>query len=301
MSDIFTVGLESVGLLTTSLWHRVSCIKKSGYCKREQNKESNQKKPIEVLVISDSEDEGETEILKKNRFFALSNEDVLDGYSTDESFNMKPFASKPMDNQAPIVIHDSSDEEFTDNLHSPAVCDDILDNDIILEEDGRGQVKIPRVVWEDQEEQEVDNIPYNIDGLCIYKVKADKRSEIHEKLHDGRRWKRDSRTTWAGFESVRYRDCSGGYTCPNTDCPFFIEFKHPNKNRFKKKSLCEYCEVSGFHTSCNARKYTCFRSDTEVLVYHVGLHTCEAKKKDHRPVSIVRDAVKRNANGKSKQ
>ena len=72
--------------------------------------------------------------------------------------------------------------------------------------------------------KEFPSIPYDIDGTTVLKIKAKNRHELLDALKNGRKWKKDSRTEWPGFVSVRYRDHSGGYTCPNTDCPFYKQF-----------------------------------------------------------------------------
>lgn len=51
-------------------------------------------------------------------------------------------------------------------------------------------------------------------------------------LQDGYKWKHDSRTSWKGFRTVRYRDCNGGYTYPNISCSYFIEFDKNNTKLF---------------------------------------------------------------------
>ena len=55
----------------------------------------------------------------------------------------------------------------------------------------------------------------------VYKIKARNTVLRLEALKDGKKWNKDSTTQWTGFASVRYRVCSGGYTCPNTECLFF--------------------------------------------------------------------------------
>ncbi|XP_066927735.1 uncharacterized protein [Clytia hemisphaerica] len=279
-----------------------------------QNKIVNGNKH-EVVVISDSE--SENELPTSNRYSALSNEEVFnpigqvtdsDSYVTDDSFNFKPFTaqqSKSIDHEAVILINSDSDEQsFQDDigpaLHSPAVIDNVGECIEVISS-GRQQKKIPRTIWADEPEQIVEEIPLDIDGLQVYRVIASERSEFSAKLKDGRHWKKDSRTEWAGFKSVRYRDCLGGYSCPNTDCFYFLEFKHPNRNRFKRKNICEYCEGIGDYTPCSARKYTAFRSDSEAYVYHIGLHTCYAKQQHNRPASIVQEAVQRDANVRPRQ
>ena len=93
----------------------------------------------------------------------------------------------------------------------------------------------------DEPVQTVNSIPYNIDGISMYKIKAKNSVLLLEALKDGRNWNKDSRTEWTGFTFVRYRDCSGGYTCPNTECSFFKKFKYSDRTNFTMNGTCEYC------------------------------------------------------------
>ena len=104
---------------------------------------------------------------------------------------------------------------------------------------------------------------------------------------DGRRWRHVSRTDWKGYQSVRYRDCSGTHICGNSNCNFVTQYGEPNKTKFKKTGTSEYCGDSGVHIECNARKYVAFFNDTEADVYH-GKHTCTAKGISVRPSQLVR-------------
>ena len=82
-------------------------------------------------------------------------------------------------------------------------------------------------------------------GKKVYKVTAKTRTKLLEKLKDGRQWKKDSRTTWSDFKEVRYRDCYGGYTCPNVDCNYLLQFGKPNKVNFEKDGTCKTCWATG--------------------------------------------------------
>ena len=95
----------------------------------------------------------------------------------------------------------------------------------------------------DEPVKDVPSIPYDIDGTTVFKVKAKNRLELVDALKDGRKWKKDSRTERSGFVSVRYRDCSGGYTYPNTDCPCYKQFKYGNRTNFQNDRTCEYCST----------------------------------------------------------
>ena len=109
---------------------------------------------------------------------------------------------------------------------------------------------------------------------------------------DGRLWKHDSRGDWLGCRIVRYRDCAGFKMCNEDKRIFYINFEEWNQKYFDKNGNCVHCAGFPQHTDCNARKYTCFISDTEADIYHHGQHKCKAKStKSSRPASIVNDAL----------
>ena len=50
--------------------------------------------------------------------------------------------------------------------------------------------------WSNISPKEVDNIPYDIDGLCVFVVKDDSNTKIQEKCKDDRPWQQNSLTKW---------------------------------------------------------------------------------------------------------
>ena len=80
--------------------------------------------------------------------------------------------------------------------------------------------------------------------------------------------------------------------CNEDQCIFYINFGEPNQKYFDKNGNCAHCAGSPQHIDCNARKYTCFISNTEADIYHNGQHTCKAKNnKSNRPASIANDTL----------
>ena len=49
--------------------------------------------------------------------------------------------------------------------------------------------------------------------------------------------------------------------------------------------------MQGTHNTCNARKYTAFRSDNEAGIFHTGIHKCVYKSTKIRPEEEVRKAL----------
>ena len=90
---------------------------------------------------------------------------------------------KPENNHSPsVIVEKSSDVEKMENIFS-SYCT---------------QKKVSRHLWMDQPVEVVKALPYDIDGIKVYNVKADRKIQLLEAIKDGRKWKRDSRTDWAG-------------------------------------------------------------------------------------------------------
>ena len=164
------------------------------------------------------------------------------------------------------------------------------------------QKKIPKEVWDDVEVVSVSAMPYDIDGLKVYKLNPNRnRERLLESFRDGRKWKPDSRTSRAGFKTVRYRHCAGSLTCPNLDCGFYVEFRKQNRVNFDKNGVCNFCAATGLFEECHARKYTAFLNDSEAFVYHIGTHIREAKNINKRPNDVVSAAISSNMGTKPSQ
>ena len=109
-----------------------------------------------------------------------------------------------------------------------------------------------------------------------YVISDKERHKLLEKCRDGRKWKRDSRTKWEGFDSVRYRDCHGGYYCPNNECNYRNDFDNvPNYLHFKDERY-NICGATGIPVACLARKYIAYKRD-EAHICHIANHSGEAK------------------------
>ena len=103
--------------------------------------------------------------------------------------------------------------------------------------------------------QKPNKLPYDIDGLCCFKLKDANRIRLLEKVRDGRSWEKESRTSWTGYETVHYRDCKGQIKCPNVECNYFLQYKEPNSFHFAKDDSCKICGAASSRYPCNARKY----------------------------------------------
>ena len=90
---------------------------------------------------------------------------------------------------------------------------------------GGGQRKIASH-WDGVPIQKVKKLPEGINGLCCYRISCDindVKSRVAS-LKDGRSWKKDSRTEWAGYGRVRYANCKGSYRYANNNCMYLVEY-----------------------------------------------------------------------------
>ena len=107
------------------------------------------------------------------------------------------------------------------------------------------------------------------------------------------KWQQNSRTKWRNFDSVRYKNCSGGLICPNYQCPYREKFSLANQINFEKNRLCSLCGATGEKVECFARKYIAMKGKS-AYVYHYGQHQCRAKLVQQRQTDIIAQAMKSN-------
>ena len=150
--------------------------------------------------------------------------------------------------------------------------------------DGTKIRRITPADWEEIVPEDVDSIPAHIDGLCAYAVDG------LEGTKDERKWQKDSSTKWAGYSSVRYRNCNGSFSCQNPLCLFYIQYSKQNNVHFDKKGICNICYTKRKYISCDARKYVA-KCDERYLVFHIGVHKCFSKSTAKRPILQVSQAI----------
>ena len=84
-----------------------------------------------------------------------------------------------------------------------------------------------------------------------------------------RNWKRDSQTKWAGYKSVRYRNCKRSAFFPNKECLYYKEYQNENHFHTSKNGLCEICDAESTDKSCPARKYVAYKRLSKAQIFHV--------------------------------
>ena len=74
--------------------------------------------------------------------------------------------------------------------------------------------------------EKFNKLPNYIDGLKHYVIKDVVRNNLLTKCKDGRNWKRDLQTKWAGYKSVRYRNFKGSTFRPKKECLYHKEYQN---------------------------------------------------------------------------
>ena len=180
-------------------------------------------------------------------------------------------------------------DEYYHNFSDDYDDDSEDDNDVTI--NAKGQRVFTKDYWRNVHMRTVDKLPYNINGLSAYSLQVGTRMALLEKCRDGRPWKHDSRSKWCDYDSVRYKDCSGGFVCPNLDCPILQEFGFQNNLKFDKMKSCTTCGAIGNPVDCPARKYIATNGN-EAHIYHYGEHMCGCKTNEERPTDIVSDSLR---------
>ena len=152
---------------------------------------------------------------------------------------------------------------------------------------------------------EVEALPYDIYGLCVYKLPFKKDAMMQSSV-DGRpwgRWKCSSRKNLNGTRQVA--ECGGTYKCVNLACPYLKTYGHKNNVQFKKLPPEVVCSCCGYSTKpivCFARKIWEFpKGASHVLVYHYGTHKCTAIKPSIDVSREVNKFFKENSSAKPSQ
>ena len=147
---------------------------------------------------------------------------------------------------------------------------------------GKGR-NFPKYLFHEVAEEEVRELPGDIDGKKIYLIKIDKESSFAEAVRD-KRYFSMSYSKVKGAVPLRRRGgkCQGGFACPNSSCVKLLcsLTSTPNKSQFCFKEgvrVCFSCGTPVVNEPCYARKMAELINPTTVKVYHLGQHTCTPK------------------------
>jgi hypothetical protein len=136
-------------------------------------------------------------------------------------------------------------------------------------------------IWDCCEVQNVNQLPYDIDGLCTFVIPCS-REDMMRCSRDGRPWKTWVTSSRKGFAGIRrVARCKGFSVCLSNECPFLQNGTGPNRSHFKMHGGCLECFTCGTAANtvyCDAVKVLEYdMRQSCVTVMHVGNHTCQAK------------------------
>ncbi|CAH3163101.1 unnamed protein product [Porites lobata] len=139
-------------------------------------------------------------------------------------------------------------------------------------------LKLTPEVWAGIPVQEVKSLPYDIDGVQIFRLNYDRADKMATTL-DGRQWSGYITSRRSGFVGKRFiKSCKGSHRCGNELCGYFRQFKKMNRVHFEKKGSvvkCSTCGATAEFVPCPCKKIWEYPDgDAKVTVYHYGTHTC---------------------------
>ena len=174
-------------------------------------------------------------------------------------------------------------------LDDADVIDLIEDSDITTSEHPKtphngasDELQFPMHLFIKSEAECVDELPHDIDGLKLYKIKCSQQEWV-EKSQDLQHFKMNTSRRKDLIGTIKVGRCQGSLYCMSSDCPF----KHSaegqsNMTNFQNVSghkVCFSCGSIASRKWCGTCKMTeyCRESGT-LTVYHVGVHKCHLKK-----------------------
>jgi hypothetical protein len=171
-----------------------------------------------------------------------------------------------------------------DSLHMNVYC--VSDDEDLLRQNCKQRSRYVNNefninLWDACHEENVKSVPYDVDGLCKFRITC-KQRDMMNVSRDGRRWSRwhsSSRKFYSGVR--RIARCKGSYVCQSEFCPYVKLHKGPNKVQFKTEGgevVCFTCGTKAEEIDCPAVKIWEYERDA-VIVMHIGIHTCQLKTK----------------------
>ena len=149
--------------------------------------------------------------------------------------------------------------------------------------------------YENVQVNTVDELPWEIDGLQIYKKQSTMDFRWDE-IKDGRWWK-VSDSSRSGLNGERkFLTCTGSYVCNNCTCSKLTSEGVKNRNHFiQAKGRGYTCHSCGYYVQkeyCGAMKILEFDIDTNyITAYHYGNHICWPKQNKKQQLQYAKDAT----------
>ena len=104
-----------------------------------------------------------------------------------------------------------------------------------------------------------------------------------------------------GFRGkIKVGFCSGNYVCKNDECPYRrsnpeLKRNEQNWQYMEGRRVCKHCGVWGTGKECGARKLVEYNTNMkEVIVYHLGQHTCTPRIDTAKYDNVMSKAISKN-------
>ena len=115
-----------------------------------------------------------------------------------------------------------------------------------------GKVYIHDKYWNNTSVTGANQLPYDIDGKCIYKIPFDPNKRFASSK-DGRPWSHIRESKREDFYGDRYMSiCRGSWECHNHHCPHLIQYGKINRRQFTHKGVCKSCGSMSERGKCSS-------------------------------------------------
>uniref|UniRef100_A0A7M5VFQ3 Uncharacterized protein n=1 Tax=Clytia hemisphaerica TaxID=252671 RepID=A0A7M5VFQ3_9CNID len=251
---------------------------------------SNQKDCLKLKSIKELKSLAKSMNLDTSQ--CIEKSDLVDILSPAMNLSQNTFANAQNDSPA-SSNGDSSDQSDPD---SPESINRPSDNDFPSTEESNQKPRkrsTHKDSWSFCPTIEIDKLPYNIDGDCIYQLPFDAKKRMKSST-DGRPW-----DEWVTSNSVKHNgrrrraNCLGSPVCLNDECTFLKFYNKRNRIQFTKSNKramdakCKVCGLVAVVIQCPAVKIWEFDEiQSKVTIKHTGKHTCEAINVSEVPEAV---------------
>ena len=156
-------------------------------------------------------------------------------------------------------------------------------------------LQFPMHLFHKTEGECVDELPHDIDGFKLYKIKCSQQEWV-EKSKDLWHFKMNTSRRKDLIGTRKVGRCQGSLYCMSAQCPFKCSAEGtPNTMNFENvrgHKVCFSCRSISTRKWCGPRKLTEYcRASCTLTVYHVGVHKCHLKKDTQIYKKQVREAM----------
>ena len=237
-----------------------------------------------VIILSSDEEDNSSE--SDSEFHEEMTKETL--FSLLRKKSAKELKALAKDNL--VSLHGVCDKVNVIHLLLEKIPRDVLQTFVASGNDSSNQIDekassrkhVSEEVWENLPEEEVEAIPYDINGDKVYVIK---RNNLQSKQlltpKDERPFEKPQTADKIGIPKGcrKLQRCRGSNICNDESCMYFHEYDKQNRVLFKnnemRQTVCKCCNLPVIFIPCLARKITVF-FDTYIKIFHWGTHTCVA-------------------------